>query len=239
MRAGTLCGKAHSISSQLEAAQQDEHLPGSVVGSTAVMLRNAPAGIASSRGSAPAVGDSMPSRSLIRTACKEVVTILAQCDLGSSLQIKQHLSCMPIKAQSAFMRGEDRYFKEGERHPQIVYCTSCVLIGNFAAQSLGHRCCPSQSSQRSLQPQHGLVGLQSRLGRGETKAIFRTPTLSLLCSYKALPARVQSSEAQQRLSVAPSPLLPLRTGRVQKVSITRAHVRLGRVDWTEPCIARC
>ena len=83
MRAETLCDKARSTSSQLEAAQQDEHLPGSVVGSTAVMLRNAPAGIASSRGSAPGVSDSTPPWALLCTACKEAVTTSAHWLLTS------------------------------------------------------------------------------------------------------------------------------------------------------------
>ena len=117
MRAETLCDKARSALSQLEAAQQVEHLPGSAVGSTAVMLRTAPAGIASSRGSAPGVSGSMPPWAPLCTARKESVTILAQCDPGSSLQVDQHSSCMPIKAHSALMRGEDGYFKEGQRHP--------------------------------------------------------------------------------------------------------------------------
>ena len=83
MRAGTLCDKAHSTSSQLEAAQQDAHLPGSVVDSTAVIHGSAPAGFASSRGSAPGVSDNTPSCALFCTARKGFVTISAHWLLAS------------------------------------------------------------------------------------------------------------------------------------------------------------
>ena len=130
MRAGTLYNKAHSTSLQLEAAQQDEHLPGSVVGSTAVMLRDAPAGIASSRGSAPGVSDGMPPWDQFCTTNTESVTISAQCDLDPSLQVKQHSSCMPIKAHSALTRGADVYLKEGVWHPQLYTAPAADFEGS-------------------------------------------------------------------------------------------------------------
>ena len=79
MPARTLCDQDHPSSAQLQAAQQDAHVPGSIMGSTTVVPGNAPARIASSSGSALGVSASTPDCAQIIPAHEGGITTPVQC----------------------------------------------------------------------------------------------------------------------------------------------------------------